>query len=106
MVGVALRVDVEVTPGDADQVYLLLGAVVSAMLAPTDRVVEIVDTICVESEQHRQLHVAMTVVSMTVAALTPAGGFISMAATGSAIVAGSGAGVGYVSRWRGWTDTE
>lgn len=74
------------------------------MIAPFKPVAEAVDYVCAEAERHRRVLGGLFGGLVVVGAVTPTGGFVNTAATASATFAASGSGVGYASRWRGWTN--
>lgn len=72
--------------------------------APADEMGEKLDRLCAELEKHTIPLAGLFGVCIFVAAIAPAGGFVSMAAVASATMAGSGAAVGFISEWRGWVE--
>lgn len=76
------------------------------MIIPADKMAEAIDAVCAEAERHRLLLAGATVPFMAMSAATPAGGFLNLLGIGSGTFCLSGGGIGYVSRWRGWTDAD
>ena len=76
------------------------------MIVPVERATAAVNRVCAEGAAHRHTLGAAAVAATGIAAVTPRAGFVSAAAVGSASLAASWGGVGYVSRWRGWDGGE
>ena len=72
------------------------------MIATRQRAYQLVDGICEETKRARNAYTAAAAVTLTAAAATAPAGTVHLAALVAATVLSSAAGVGWVSRWRGW----
>ena len=72
------------------------------MMAPVERYADLLDLLCAECEKHRWVGVGLFVFAMLVGFVGIPAGYAELFAMSAGTLAGSIAGVGFVSQWRGW----
>jgi len=71
--------------------------------APSDQVYALLDRVLGECERHRNLLFLLFVTLIIVGAVASPNRFIVRAVTASATISGTGGALGYISKWRGWS---
>lgn len=74
------------------------------MFVPANQWYRLIDALCAGAERHRHPLSLATLPLLALAAATPPGGFLNLFGVASGTITASGGALGYVSRWRDWSE--